>query len=161
MRDLWEETSPHPLRPLPLAPASAGRSAVGPSHTAPAYLKIPVALISLSVSRAGENGSSNWMRDLLRISLVFYLIFYSDLFWRIRQHDCRLTALGGTHLVLAASPFLPPLSLFLPLLSLLPHLFIHLTVLLCLTSCLTHCLSILLLPPPSSSRPWPRHGLHH
>lgn len=28
-----------------------------------------------------ENGSSNWMRDLLRVSPVLYLIFHSDLFF--------------------------------------------------------------------------------
>lgn len=42
-----------------------------------------------------EIGSSNWMRDLLRVSLVLYLIFYSPLFFRIREREYRLPALGG------------------------------------------------------------------
>lgn len=42
-----------------------------------------------------EIGSSNWMRDLLRVSLVLYLIFYSPLFFRIREREYRLAALGG------------------------------------------------------------------
>lgn len=53
---------------------------------------------SINQTRDGEEleiGSSNWMRDLLRVSLVLYLIFYSPLFFRIREREYRLAALGG------------------------------------------------------------------
>lgn len=52
---------------------------------------------SINQTRDGEEleiGSSNWMRDL-RVSLVLYLIFYSPLFFRIREREYRLAALGG------------------------------------------------------------------
>lgn len=87
-----------------------------------------------------ENRSSNWMKDLLRVPPVLYLIVYSDLFLRIREHEYRLAALGGDcHsgflLFVSASLFL---SVCLPLLSLLCAVVIHLPVSLCFSPYLTY-----------------------
>lgn len=81
------------------------------------------------------------MRDLLRVSLVLYLIFYSPLFFRIREREYRLAALGGechpSFLLFVFAALSLSLAPCLPLLSLLTPLFIHLTVPLYLLSCLT------------------------
>ena len=80
------------------------------------------------------------MRDLLCVSPVLYLIFFSDLFLRIRECEYRPAALGGDchfGFLLFVSATLS-LSVYLPPLSPLTPLFIHPAVSLCLPSYLTY-----------------------
>lgn len=99
-----------------------------------------------------ENGSSNWIRDLLRTCPFLYLIVFSDLFLRIREREYRLAALGGNchfGFLLFVSVALS-LSVYLPPLSLLTALFIHPAVSLCLPSYFTYSCFPSFLHPPSA-----------
>jgi len=91
------------------------------------------------------------MRDLLRISPILYLNFYSDLFLRISEREYRLAALGrdchsGFLLFVSAALSLP---VYLSLLSPLTPLFIPPT-LLCLLSYLTYFFASSFFPSSSS-----------
>lgn len=95
------------------------------------------------------------MRDLLCVSPVLYLIFFSDLFLRIRECEYRPAALGGDchfGFLLFVSATLS-LSVYLPPLSPLTPLFIHPAVSLCLPSYLTY--SCFPSAPPHPPSPLP------